>query len=268
MHNAALAHLGIFAKYEALDVPPEDLPAVLATLRNNKEMWGANLTIPHKETATELVDVLSKEARAIGAVNTIIRRKEKLGNDKLIGHNTDAAGFIESLKEAGWAVQQSTEAKAVVLGAGGAGRAVVFALLRAGINVQIHNRTAVRAEQLAQSLGAQFLDDKNFEEAVQTCDLLVNTTSLGLEDKTISPLPHALLPKKPSALVVDIVYKPLQTKLLQDANNAGLKTVDGLGMLVHQGVLALNAWLNSVGILRQASASVMRQAALEVLQKS
>ncbi len=248
MHNAALAALGIDAQYAARDVPPEHLVAALRNLRDIGA-WGANLSIPHKETVLELLNSISKEANTIGAVNTIVN-----SHGVLEGHNTDAYGFMCSLEEAGIDVQDS---KIVVLGAGGAARAVVYALKQANAKVMIWNRSSERAEKLAREFGLEFVNDNQLEAAVANANGLVNTTSVGLENPDLSPIADTWLP---SAWVCDIVYRPLETKLLRVAREAGLQTVDGLGMLVHQGAKAFELWTK-----QQPDTKLMRQVALQEL---
>jgi shikimate dehydrogenase len=250
MHNAALRSLGITAQYEARDVPPDQLEVALNALRGSG-IWGVNLSIPHKERALEIVDSVSDEARSIGAINTVI-----VHGGKLEGRNTDAPGFMRSLKESG--LDDVKGLQAVVLGAGGAARGVVFALKHAGARVSIWNRTGSRAQELASEFGLKAVSDSELEREVRGCGLLVNTTSVGLEKPDESPLSLGVLPE--SGWVCDIVYRPLETRLLREAKAAGLRTVDGLGMLVHQGALALSAWTG-----RDVPVDVMRQAALAAL---
>ncbi len=249
MHNAALAQLGIEARYEARDVKPEHLRDVLEELRGSN-VWGVNLSIPHKQMALEMVDSMSDEARAIGAINTVVHR-----DGKLHGLNTDAPGFMRSLLDAGVNVRGCD---VVVLGAGGAARGVCWALKQAGANVAVWNRTPERARELAEEFRLEaFLTDDLLKDAIASSSGLVNTTSVGLENPDESPIAGDLFP---SDWVCDIVYRPLETKLLRNAREHGIKTVDGLGMLVHQGALALEAWTG-----RDTQPEVMRQAALEAL---
>ena len=255
MHNAALAHLGIVARYEARDVKPENLRDALKELRNSN-VWGVNLSNPHKQMALEMVDSMSMEARAIGAINTVVHR-----DGTLHGLNTDAPGFMRSLEDAGVNVQGCD---VVVLGAGGAARGVCWALKRAGANVAVWNRTPERARELTEEFNLEaFLTDELLLNAIEGSSGLVNTTSVGLENPDESPIADHLLPaggETNSQWVCDIVYRPLETKLLRGARAHSIKTVDGLGMLVHQGALALEAWTG-----RDVSAEVMWRAALEAL---
>lgn len=255
MHNAALNALGIAARYEARDVAPADLQAALEGLRISGA-WGANLSIPHKERALEWLDVVSPEAQSIGAVNTVVAK-----NAALHGFNTDGLGFMRALAEAGLTSVAGLEV--LILGAGGAARGVAFALKAAGAIVAIWNRTPLRAQQLAAEFGLQAVSNATLEPRVRAAQLVVNTTAVGLEDAHASPLPDGLLPS--AGWVCDIVYRPITTKLLRDAARAELRTIDGLGMLVHQGALALELWLDSQGIAGVPDPRVMRAAALEVL---
>ncbi len=250
MHNAALEFLGIVARYEARDVPPESLAAEFAALRNSR-LWGVNLSIPHKEAALELVDSMSVEARAMGAINTVVNR-----DGALHGLNTDAPGFMAALLEGGC---NPSKLNVMVLGAGGAARGVCWALQQSGANVSLWNRSPARARQLCAEFGLNFVSDSELEQRVRASSLLVNTTSVGLDNPLESPLPDGIVPK--SGWVCDIVYRPLETKLLKEARAAGLTGIDGLGMLVHQGALALNAWTG-----RAAPVEIMREAALAQLK--
>ena len=255
MHNAALARLAIEARYEARDVKPENLRDALEELRGSN-VWGVNLSIPHKQMALEMVDSMSVEARAIGAINTVVHH-----DGKLHGLNTDAPGFMRSLLDAGVNVGGCD---VVVLGAGGAARGVCWALKQAGENVAVWNRTPERARELVEEFKLEtFLTDELLANAIEGSSGLVNTTSVGLENSEESPIADHLLPAggdSNAQWVCDIVYRPLETKLLRNAREHGIKTVDGLGMLVHQGALALEAWTG-----REVSAEVMRQAALKAL---
>ena len=257
MHDAALRAMGIQARYEARDVPPDQLKAALNALRGSNT-WGVNLSIPHKERAFEIVDDVSDEARAIGAINTVIVR-----GDRLEGRNTDAPGFIEGLRESGVVVPV---AAVTVLGAGGAARGIVWGLKRAGAAwVKVWNRSFDRAARLAEEFGVNAVSDDELEAAVLESDLVVNATSVGLDDPDASPLPPGWLPSgswfPDGPVVCDIVYRPLETRLLREAREAGLTTVGGLGMLVHQGALALEAWTG-----HDVPVDVMRRAALGALE--
>jgi shikimate dehydrogenase len=248
MHNAALAALGLEAQYEARDVLPEALKATLEELRNSNA-WGINLSIPHKETVLEYLDSVSPEAKQIGAVNTIVHR-----NGLLEGHNTDAYGFMRSLEEARINVAKQ---RIMILGAGGAARAVVYGLKQAGATVLIWNRSSERAKALAEEFDLKLIETQILPASIRTAHGLVNTTSVGLEQPQSTPVSFDLQPKH---WVCDIVYRPLETRLLKNAREHNLQTIDGLGMLVHQGAKAFELWTG-----KQPDTTLMRQVALQAL---
>ena len=260
MHNAAFEALGLDWQYDLLPVPPGQLGAALAGLQTG-DFKGANVTVPHKSAVMAFLDEIDDAARSIGAVNTITVQGERW-----IGHNTDAVGFVRALREAG---MEPAGRRALLLGAGGAARAVAYALAQAGCAVTIHNRTENRAADLVHHL--QDLDPcapvasvpgeaALGELDLARFDLLVNATTAGMwpeiED---TPWPEALA--MPSHWTVfDLVYNPLETRLLRQARQAGAKTIDGLGMLVWQGALAFALWTG-----QQPPADLMRAAALQAL---
>ncbi|WP_350243396.1 shikimate dehydrogenase [Deinococcus sonorensis] len=237
MHNAAFRSVQMNGVYEARRVTPAELAGAVAGLRAD-DVLGANLSLPHKEAVLPLLDDLSPAARTIGAVNTIINR-----HGRLTGDNTDAPGLIEALREAGGGVPG---ASAVVLGAGGAARAAVYALRGQERRVYIVNRTFQKAQELAadwQTPSAEFQVIAARREAVPWADigLIVNASSAGLDAPEQTPLPD--LPRlAPGALVYDMVYKPARTRLMRDAEAAGFHAVNGLGMLAHQARLAFELW--------------------------
>ena len=242
LHGFWLQQYGIRGRYDRLPVPPEDLAAFFAALPKEPGFRGVNVTLPHKVAVMPLLDEVNAVAKRIGAANTIILRPD----GSLFGSNTDAFGFIESLKAdapAGW---RADAAPAVVLGAGGASRAVIVALLDAGVaELRLANRSRETAEALAAEFGPAIgvVDWDDRAGALGGAGLLVNTTSLGMVGKP--PLELALddLPK--TALVSDIVYTPLQTGLLAAAAARGNPVVDGLGMLLHQGRPGFAAWFGT-----------------------
>jgi shikimate dehydrogenase len=229
MHNAAFAVAGISAVYEARRVTAEELPTAVAGLRR-PDVLGANLSLPHKETVLPLLDELTPAARAIGAVNTIINR-----GGVLLGDNSDAPGFLEALQMAG----DDGEGAAVLLGAGGAARAAVWALRSRGRRVYVVNRTHEKALLLTRELGgeARKLATVPWSEV----GLIVNASSAGLNAPEESPLPEVPA-LAPDALVYDMVYKPAETRLMRDALTAGYRAENGLGMLAQQARLAFLAW--------------------------
>ena len=240
LHHHWLKTLGIDGEYKALAVEPKDLQTTLKALPDMG--WqGCNLTIPHKEAALPFLDELDDTARAIGAVNTVIVR-----GGKLIGSNTDAYGFAENIR----AGLTGTH-KAVVLGAGGAAKAVCYALHQLGFqHIVIANRTREKAEALAasfQNVQVGAWDNNLLADA----DLLVNATSLGMTGK--EPLEMDLSRLPVGALVTDIVYAPLITPLLAAAKARGNPIVDGLGMLLHQAVPGFAAWF---GVRPQVTAQL------------
>ncbi|PIW26029.1 MAG: shikimate dehydrogenase [Rhodospirillales bacterium CG15_BIG_FIL_POST_REV_8_21_14_020_66_15] len=237
LHGHWLETLGIDGAYVPLPVAPDDFAQVLAALPR-MGFRGVNVTVPHKETALAAVDHADAPARRVGAVNTIV-----VGDDgRLTGTNTDGFGFLENLKDGapGWT---AAAGPAVVLGAGGAARAVVVALIDAGApEVRLVNRTRARAERIAADLGGP-VTVRDWDEraaALGGANLLVNTTTLGMTGKAPLTMDLAALPG--DALVNDIVYAPLETDLLAAARARGNAAVDGLGMLLHQARPGFEAW--------------------------
>lgn len=229
LHRAAFAHAGIDGDYAARRVRAAELPQAVAELRR-PGVLGANLSLPHKESVLALLDTLSPAAKAIGAVNTIIHKDGKLSGD-----NTDAPGLLAALADA----DAPEGGLSVVLGAGGAARAAVYALRGAGHEVLLVNRTHARAQALAAELGGRAAWPETAPWSAVT--LVVNASSAGLDAPDTSPLP-AFPPLDPRALVYDMVYRPAETRLLRDARAAGLRAENGLGMLAHQARLAFAAW--------------------------
>jgi len=230
MQEAALKAAGLDGSYRALETPPLFLRARLQEIR--REFAGVNLTIPHKESVLTYLDELSPEAKTIGAVNTIVRDQ-----NRLIGFNTDSSGFISGLDEAGISYRNK---KVLLLGAGGAARAIAYGLREEGAHVIVYNRSTDRARELCETFGLHLVSQPLLDTAVRSCDLLINATSVGLRDPLSSPLPEGLLPDK--GVVVDIVYNPVNTRLMREAQQAGLQTLGGLPMLIWQGALAFELW--------------------------
>lgn len=237
IHRFWLREYGIDGAYEKVAVAPGEIETFFDSLAV-KGFTGCNVTLPHKETALRLAAIAHPAARAIGAANTLWLDAE----GRLQADNTDAYGFITHLKEAapGFELDGAT---AMLLGAGGAARAVLYALRQSGaMRVLIANRTGARAAALADTAGEEVeavaWQDK--ETALKGCDLLVNTTSLGMKGQ--SPLAISLDRLRKEAVVADIVYTPLETPLLADARARGHLCVDGLGMLLHQAVPGFQRW--------------------------
>ncbi len=235
LHGFWLREHGIAGSYEKIDVVPGALSSFMAGLRS-AGFVGGNVTVPHKTAVMDLLDEVDDTARAIGAVNTVW-----IANNRLVGGNTDAGGFMANLdaEAPGW---DEVGRNAVVLGAGGAARAVVHGLLGRGRSVAIVNRTPDTAATLAALMGQ---DTRAYgwdalPELLASADLLVNTTSLGMTGKP--PLVVDLAVLRPGAVVSDIVYVPLETNLLAEARLRGHRTVGGLGMLLHQAVPGFARW--------------------------
>lgn len=234
IHRHWLGQHGIDGTYDAIDVAPDGLALFLERVRSG-ELVGGNVTIPHKERVFEAVDRRDDAAEAIGAVNTLWMEASEL-----VGGNTDAYGFAANL-DAG-APQWRDAGSALVLGAGGAARAVLHAFRSAGISkITVLNRTQARAGELALAFpGVEAAGLDAAQSLLPGTDLLVNTTSLGMKGQPPLDLDLDALPG--GAIVTDIVYAPLETPLLKQANARGLKTVDGLGMLLHQAVPGFERW--------------------------
>ena len=220
MHAAAYAALGIDAVYLAFDVPPARLADALCGARALGVRQLA-ISLPHKQAALAHADELDETARRIGAVNTLTRR-----GDRWLGSNTDWLGAVRALESE----RRLDGARAVVLGAGGTARAVVFGLLARGAHVHVLNRSPERARQLAHELGAQASGALG-DLASTPHDVLVNTTSVGLREDA-SPVDAGAL--RAGSLVMDAVYEPLRTRLLRDAEARGARTLSGKWMLIHQ----------------------------------
>ena len=237
IHKHWLKTLGLPGDYVPMHVDLPDLRQVLETLPK-AGFVGVNVTIPHKEAVLEIADLVTDRATLIGAANTLIFRKD----GKIHADNTDGYGFIENLK-AGAPNWNPTAGPAAVLGAGGAARAVVASLADAGVpEIFLTNRTRVRAEKLAEDFGMRItvVDWVQAGNILEDSNLIVNTTSLGMIGKQEMRVPLDGL--RAGTTVTDLVYAPLRTHLLAEAEAAGCITVDGLGMLLHQAVPAFERW--------------------------
>jgi shikimate dehydrogenase len=228
MHNAAFAALGVDAAYLAFDVPPKDLSAAIVGMRALGIRQLA-ISIPHKEAVIALLDEVDETARRIGAVNTVTRR-----GARLVGSNTDWLGAVRALES----VTELADARAVVLGAGGAARAVVYGLRARGANVTVLNRSPDRARRLCADLEAAASGPISALESTPH-DILVNTTSVGLAGNESPVDPNWICA---TAVVMDAVYEPPETRLLRDAVARGARTIPGKWMLVHQAAEQLRAW--------------------------
>jgi shikimate dehydrogenase len=243
MQSAALAELGLGDEwsYEAIEVAPDGFEARVRAMPG-EGFAGANVTVPHKGAALSLADELSETAREIGAANTLV-----FADDEVRAENTDAEGFLRSLPGS------PSGKRALVLGAGGAARAIVWALLREGAEVDVWNRTELRSRHLCEELGGRTVSAPGQENY----ELIVNTTAVGLggEDPFVE-LPLAAGAFTTGQIVVDMVYGGGPTALLRAAAAAGAATVDGIEILVQQGALSLEIWTT-----RPAPLDTMRAAA-------
>ena len=262
MHNAAYRTLGLDFVYLPFHVKPRDLPHAISGMKA-LNIRGLNVTIPHKTSVIPLIDKVDELAAKIGAVNTIANDK-----GKLIGYNTDAQGFMEALNQHD---VDPADKKVLLLGAGGAARAIAFILAETQAEIIILNRKQEIdwAYDIVKNIKAHYsvnlkvdeLTDANLKSSIADADILVNATSVGMSpNDEKSPVPAELLCS--NLTVFDAVYNPLPTRLLKEAKGAGANTVDGLEMLVWQGALAFEKW---TGV--HPPVDVMRQAAIEVLQK-
>jgi len=258
MHNAAFEALGLDYVYLPFRVRREELPNAVSCMRA-LNIVGLNVTLPHKVNVIPLLDELDPLAERVKAVNTIVNN-----DGKLAGYNTDAPGFMQALLAKNIEPEGK---KIVILGAGGAAKGISFILAGAGANLVILNRTLSRAEELAsqiarfyrKNLKAVTLSEEKLKQALDGADVLVNTTSVGMvPDVDQTPVPAGLL--NSYLVVFDIVYNPLETRLLREAKAAGARTIDGLDMLVWQGALAFEKWTG-----QEAPFEIMKQAAIKAL---
>ncbi len=241
--------------YGAVDIAPADLGVRFKSLCD-EGYSGFNVTMPYKQSVMTLCDAIDDTARAIGAVNTIV-----ISNKRIEGRNTDAFGFIENLKKQ----QPGYDFKSkpvVVLGAGGAARAVIYGLLQEGVpEIRLSNRTRENAEILAHDFPRVTVVD--WDGRADSCvevGLLTNTTLLGMKGQAVLDMNLERLPD--DAVVCDIVYKPLQTPLLQDAKARGLATVTGIGMLLHQARPAFAAWTGTMPAVTKELEKMIAESAL------
>lgn len=234
VHGYWLRHYGIPGFYIPMEIADADLSQVLRTLPK-AGFVGCNVTIPHKEAALSLADSVTGQAQRIGAANTL-----SFVDGQIIADNTDGYGFLTNLKQ-GAPAWQPQAGPAAVIGAGGAARAVAVALADAGCReIRITNRTRARAEELAAEFGLKAVAWSDRGDMLEGANLVVNTSAMGMVGQQTFDVPLDQL--SADALVTDIVYTPLQTPLLQAAAARGCRTVDGLGMLLHQAVPGFERW--------------------------
>lgn len=225
--NALIRYAGLNAVYLAFEINPEELKKAFEGFKALK-VKGINVTVPFKEEIIPLLDYVEDTAKEIGAVNTV-----KFENGKAYGYNTDWIGFLKSLKSL---IPEVKEKSILVLGAGGASRAVIYALVKEGAKVFLWNRTKEKAIKLAQKFPLEVVNSP--EEVIDKVQVIVNTTSVGLKDEDPEIFNYDLIKK--DHVVVDIIYK--ETKLLKKAKEKGAKTLDGLPMLLWQGIEAFKIW--------------------------
>lgn len=241
LHNFLIENFHLPFSYEAIQVTPDKLAEFVATKRDS-DFRGFNVTIPHKQAIFPLLDKVSETARAIGAVNTVI-----FDGATAVGENTDVTGFLWMMRLASVSLAQR---EALVIGAGGAAHAVIFALQQAGVSrIFVCNRSPQRLAECTAWMSTMITTKgeawpwdelgKSFEE--RRPEIIINTTSVGMYPRVDeSPLPATLL--SPEMIVVDLVYNPLPTRLLREASQAGARIVHGLNMLIMQGVAAMELW--------------------------
>jgi shikimate dehydrogenase len=251
IHTHWIQKHSLNGSYRLFPVHPDNLEAAIRGL-SALQLSGSNVTIPHKVAAMKYMDWIHPDALKIGAINTIVVNPD----GALHGFNTDGFGFLENLRSnaPNW---DKSRGPATVIGAGGAARSILIALLEKGIQeIRLTNRTTEKAQELASEFGPQIQVVKwqDRHDALSGASLLVNTTNQGMKGQPALDLRLDKLPS--SAVVSDIVYNPLHTTLLKEAHNRGNLCVDGLGMLIHQARPAFNAWF---GVLPEASEDLRRK---------
>ena len=257
MHNAAIEALGLNWAYVPFEVAPETIKAAVEAIRA-LGLVGVNVTVPLKELVLPYLDEIDADAAWVGSVNTICN----VGG-KLVGYSTDGAGFLRSLEEVGQAVDNR---RVYLLGAGGSARAVAFALASRGCFCMIANRTRERADELAAAVNAAYpnhAEAAGWGTGTNMIDLLVNTTSVGMSPNPdeMPALPPEVFDAKP--FVYDLIYAPVQTRLLLEAAAAGCRTQNGVKMLVQQGAVSLSLWTGKP--LLEMPAALMEAAVLGTL---
>jgi len=257
MLNSAFQQYSMDAIYGAFQVTPEQLPSFVQAVRD-LGILGMNVTIPHKLHVMELIDEIDANALALGAVNTVVNR-----NGRLIGYNTDGIGYVRSLKEE--AVANIAGKKIVVVGAGGAARGIIYALLQENpSSIHVVNRTVAKADELVASLNSDVplltAGQDELEQLCEQADIVINTTSVGMYPH-IDETPIAGEWMKPGAVASDLIYNPLKTQFLLEAEQHGCVAHGGLGMFIYQGAFAFEYWTG-----KQAPVGVMRETVLAVLR--
>ncbi len=293
MHNAACDALGLNWRYVPLPVEPGQVETAVRGLAA-LGFRGANVTVPHKQAVIPVLDSIGPNARALGAVNTLVIGRRVDRTPIISGYNTDDQGFVGALRCGGFEPEEG--GRAVIVGAGGAARAVVFGLLRSGIGeVVVLNRTLERAQALVSDLGssavpttgshhvsdspfphreggrgarlrALLLTPETLVESTRAADLLVNATTVGMRPHVDGSVWPGGVPIPAHLTTFDLVYNPLDTCLLRQARQSGARAIDGLGMLVRQGALAFDMWTNK-GLAVDEIAALMRTACEQALRR-
>ncbi len=257
MHNAVFKALGLNSVYIALRAPKQMLARMMTGVKA-MAIAGLNVTVPHKITIIDMLDKIEESAKLIGAVNTV-----KNVGGKLVGFNTDGEGALQGLEQK---TGKLTGKKVVLLGAGGAARAIAFSLAKVGAEISIANRTVSRARVLASTIEKSFgvsvkslgLSRSELTKVIKQADVLINATTVGMHPNVGQTLVTADMMHR-GLVVNDIVYKPLETRLLREAKRAGARTVDGLGMLVHQGALSFEIWTGKRAPIKVMEAAARRE---------
>jgi shikimate dehydrogenase len=266
MHNTAIKELGLDFLYLPFEVKKENIALAMGGLKG-LGISGINVTIPHKESVIPYLDALDDNAKFIGAVNTI-----KLEDGRLKGYNTDGLGFLKSLKAD---AQEDAKGKnIIILGAGGASRAIAVQMaLEKANSIIIANRTAERGKQLVEYISSKLkaqsskllmavsLKDSSLIENFREADIIINTTSVGMKDRDTQLFPYNYISDK--HLVCDIVYKPIETRLLKEASARGARILNGIGMLIYQGSLSFKIWTG-----HEMPVDAVRKVLMEELSKN
>ena len=260
MHNAAFKELNLDFVYVAFTVRKDELKNAIAGARS-LQVHGLNVTMPHKTAIMKHLDEIDPTAKSIGAINTVLNAE-----GKLVGYITDGVGAIKALKENSVSLEGK---KLLLLGAGGAAKAIAFHAAQEVEELEILNRTAQKANDLAEALHKKFdkkvsgnmLSSETIKKELEDTDILVNATSVGMHPNVNQSLVDSTW-LRPDLYVMDIIYNPLETKLAKDAKSVGANVVSGIEMLVYQGAVSFEIWTN-----RPAPVKVMKEAILNKLMK-
>jgi shikimate dehydrogenase len=264
MHNAAFKKLGLDFSYKILEVNPKELEKVTSNILRDSCTRGASVTIPHKISIMKYLDEIDQDGSRIGAVNTLLNE-----GGRLKGYNTDGIGALRAIEEE---YGDLKGVRAVVIGAGGAARAICFMLAKFVSEIKILNRTSSRANTLCKylsslkecqaTISSGSLNKNSVSRSLEGADILVNTTPLGMYPKT-EDSPVDIEHLRPGLLVFDAVYNPPMTKLLRDAQASGSRVLTGVSMLVYQGVVAFELWTG-----KKAPELLMKESVLDALGRS